>query len=81
MPPEIIALVFVSNPDEKSIHIPISVFANEGAQIIDTFALVDRGQPGTLSTKIWSKKRDINCRDSFNCSKHKMWMEVLIKEE
>ena len=41
MPPETITPVFVSDLDEKSIHIPISVFANEGAQIIDTFALVD----------------------------------------
>ena len=31
LPPEIIAPVLVSDPDEKSIRIPISVFANEGA--------------------------------------------------
>ena len=43
LPPEIIAPVFVSDPDEKSICIPISIFMNEGAQIIDTFAPVDSG--------------------------------------
>ena len=41
MPPEIIAPVFVSDPDEKSICIPIFIFTNEEAQIINTFALVD----------------------------------------
>ena len=41
LPPETIASIFVSNPDEKSICIPIPIFVNEGAQIIDTFALVD----------------------------------------
>ena len=39
--PEIIAPIFISDPDEKSIHIPISIFVNEGAQIVDTFALVN----------------------------------------
>ena len=29
--PEIIAVVFVSDPDEKSIHISISIFVNKGA--------------------------------------------------
>ena len=43
LPPEIIAPVFVSDLDEKSICIPISIFMNEGAQIIDTFAPVDSG--------------------------------------
>ena len=46
LPPETIALVFVSNPDEKSIRIPISIFVNKGVQIIDTFALVDSGATG-----------------------------------
>ena len=41
LPPEIIAPVFVTDPDEKSICICISIFANEEVQIIDTFALVD----------------------------------------
>ena len=39
--PDIIAPVFVSDPDEKSIYISISIFLNEGAQIVDTFAFVD----------------------------------------
>ena len=46
LPPETIAPVFVSDPDEKSICIPISIFANEGAQIVDTFALVDSRATG-----------------------------------
>ena len=46
LPPETIALVFISNPDEKSIRIPISIFANKGVQIIDTFTLVDSGATG-----------------------------------
>ena len=46
LPPETIASVFVSNSDEKSIHIPISIFVNEGAQIIDTFTLIDSRATG-----------------------------------
>ena len=46
LPPETIAPVFVSDPDEKSIRIPIFIFVNEGAQIIDTFALVDSRATG-----------------------------------
>ena len=41
LPLETIAPVFISDPDEKSICIPISIFANEGAQIIDIFTLVN----------------------------------------
>ena len=46
LPPAIIAPVLVSDPDEKSICIPISIFVNEGAQIIDTFTLVDSRATG-----------------------------------
>ena len=46
LPLEIIAPVFISDPDEKSIHIPISIFANKGAQIIDIFILVDSEATG-----------------------------------
>ena len=46
LPLETIAPVFISDLDEKSIRIPISIFANEGAQIIDTFALVDSRATG-----------------------------------
>ena len=81
LPPEIIAVVFVSDPDEKSIHIPISIFVNKGAQVIDTFALVDSRATGDFIDQDLVKKRNINCRDSLNHSKYKMWMEVLIKEE
>ena len=57
MPPEIIAPVFISDPNEKSIHIPISIFANEGAQIVDTFALVDSGATGDFIDWDLAKKR------------------------
>ena len=46
LPLETIAPVFISDPDEKSIRIPISIFANEGAQIVDTFILVDSRATG-----------------------------------
>ena len=46
LPLEIIAPVFISDPDEKSICIPISIIANEGAQIVNTFALVDSRATG-----------------------------------
>ena len=46
LPLEIIAPIFISDPDEKSIHIPISIFANEGVQIVDTFTLVNSGATG-----------------------------------
>ena len=46
LPPEIITPVFVSDPDEKSICIPISIFANKGVQMIDTFALMDTRATG-----------------------------------
>ena len=81
LPPETIAPVFVSDPNEKSICIPISIFGNEGAQIVDTFALIDSRAIGDFIDQDLAKKEDINCRDSPNHLRHKMWMEVLIKEE
>ena len=57
LPPETNAPIFVSDPDEKSIHIPISIFANEGAQIIDTFTLVDSGAIGDFIDQDLAKKR------------------------
>ena len=57
LPPETLAPVFVSNPDEKSIHIPISIFVNKGAQIIDTFTLVDSRATGDFINQDLAKKR------------------------
>ena len=57
LPLETIAPVFISDPDEKSIHIPISIFANEGAQIIDTFALVDSGATGDFISRDLAKEK------------------------
>ena len=57
LPPETIAPIFVSDLDEKSICIPISIFANEGAQIIDTFALVDSGATGAFINQDLAKKK------------------------
>ena len=57
LPPETIAPVFVSDSDEKSIHIPVSIFVNEGAQIVDTFALVDIGATGDFINRDLVKKK------------------------
>ena len=57
LPLEIIAPVFISDLDEKSIHIPISIFVNEGAQIVDTFALVDIGATGDFINRDLVKKK------------------------
>ena len=57
LPLEIIAPVFISDPDEKSIRIPISIFANKGAQIIDTFALVNSGATGDFIDQDLAKKK------------------------
>ena len=57
LPSETIASVFISDPDEKSIHIPISIFAKEGAQIIDTFTLVDSEATGDFINQDLAKKR------------------------
>ena len=56
--PEIIAVVFVSDPDEKSIHIPISIFVNKGAQVIDTFVLVDSRATGDFIDQDLVKKKE-----------------------
>ena len=57
LPPEIIAPVFVSDPDEKSIHIPISIFVNKGAQIVDTLTLVNsRATGGFIDWDLVKKK-------------------------
>ena len=48
LPPEIIAPVFVSDPDEKSICIPIPIFVNEGAQNVDRSA----NQEGIIHHKV-----------------------------
>ena len=57
MPPETITPVFVSDPDEKSIHIPVSIFVNKGAQIVDTFALVNSGATGDFINWDLAKKK------------------------
>ena len=57
LPLEIIASVFISDPDEKSIHIPISIFAKEEAQIIDTFTLVNSGATGDFIDRDLAKKK------------------------
>ena len=65
LPPETIAPVFVSDPDEKSICIPISIFANEGAQIVDTFALVDSGATGDFVNWDLVKKKGYQLQRLF----------------
>ena len=57
MPLEIIAPVFISDPDEKCICIPISIFVNEGVQIVDTLALVDSGATGDFIDRDLAKKK------------------------
>ena len=57
LPSETIAPVFVSDSDEKSIHIPVSIFVNEGAQIVDTFALVDSRATGDFINQDLAKER------------------------
>ena len=57
LPPETIAPVFISDLDKKSIRIPISIFANKGAQIIDTFILVDSRAIGDFINWDLAKKR------------------------
>ena len=57
LPPETIAPVFISDPDEKSICISIFIFANEGAQIIDTFTLVNSRATGDFINQDLAKKR------------------------
>ena len=72
LPLEIIALIFISDSDEKFICIPISIFANEGAQIIDTFALIDSG--ATIDFIDWDLVKNITILSSV--PKHFLWMET-----
>ena len=65
LPLKIIASVFVSDPDEKSICIPISIIVNEGAQIIDTFVLVDSGTTGDFIDQDLAKKRGYQLQRLF----------------
>ena len=60
LPPEIVAPVFVSDPGEKSICICISIFVNEGAQIIDIFVLVDSGATSDFNDQDLIKKKRIS---------------------
>ena len=79
--PKTIAPVFVSDPDEKSIHIPISIFANEGAQIIDTFTLVDSGAAGDFIDQELAKKRGYQLQRLSQPLKAQNVDGMLIKEE
>jgi hypothetical protein len=54
-----IAPVFVSDPSAQSICIPVSIYATEGAQIIDMFALVDSGATGSFIDRDLVQKRKI----------------------
>jgi hypothetical protein len=59
-PPKVpIAPVFVSDPNAQSICIPVSSYATEGAQIVDTFALVDSGATGSFINRDLVQKRKI----------------------
>jgi hypothetical protein len=59
-PPKVpIAPVFVSDPNTQSIHIPVSIYATEGAQIIDTFTLVDSGATGSFINRDLVQKSKI----------------------
>ena len=63
--PETIGPVFVSDPDKKSIHILVFIFVNEGAQIIDTFALIDSGATGDFINRDLAKKRGYQLQRLF----------------
>ena len=65
LPLEIIAPIFISDPDEKSIRISISIFVNEGAQIIDTFALVNSGATGDFINRDLAKKKGYQLQRLF----------------
>ena len=69
LPSETIAPVFVSDPDEKSICIPVSIFANEGAQIIDTFTLVNSRATGDFINQDLAKKRGYQLQRLFQSLK------------
>ena len=65
MPSEIIAPVFISDLDEKFIHIPIFIFVNEEAQIVDTFALVDSRATGDFIDQDLVKKKGYQMQRLF----------------
>ena len=65
LPPETIASAFISDLDEKSIFIPISIFVNEGAQIVDTFILVDSRATGDFINWDLAKKRGYQLQRLF----------------
>jgi hypothetical protein len=59
-PPKVpIAPVFVSDPNVQSICIPVSIYATEGAQIVDTFTLVDSRATGSFIDRDLVRKRKI----------------------
>jgi hypothetical protein len=59
-PPKVpISRVFVLDPNAQSIHIPFSIYAIEGAQIVDTFTLVDSGATGSFIDRDLVQKRKI----------------------
>jgi hypothetical protein len=59
-PPKVpIAPVFVSDPNAQSIRIPVSIYATEGAQIVDMFALMDSGATRSFIDRDLVQKRKI----------------------
>jgi hypothetical protein len=59
-PPKVpITPVFVSDPNVQSIRIPVSIYATEGAQIVNMFALVDSGATGSFINRDLVQKRNI----------------------
>jgi hypothetical protein len=59
-PPKVpIAPVFVFDPNAQSIRIPILIYATEGAQIVDMFALVDSGATRSFIDRDLVQKRKI----------------------
>jgi hypothetical protein len=78
-PPKVpIAPVFVSDPNAQSIHIPISIYATEGAQIVDTFALVDSGATGRLINRDLVQKGRSPCYIFLVPFAHRTLMEHII---
>ena len=59
----------MSDPDEKSICIPISIFVNERAQIIDTFALVNSRTTSDFINQDLAKKRGYQLQRLFQLLK------------
>lgn len=54
-----IAPVFVSNPSMQLIHIHISIFTQEGAQIVNTFVLMDCSTIGSFINRDLVQKKKI----------------------